>query len=449
MRYFPHEYQKTAYDFLLDHREAGLFLGMGLGKTVIALTAAQDLSWDWEKLLVIAPKRPALDTWPEELEKWDHLDLSYAVAVGSKKEREEAVAAAAAVTIINRENVPWLVDLWKTRWPYDFVIIDELSSFKSGRAARFKALRKVRKKVKRIWGLTGTPAGNGYLDLWAECFLLDQGRTLGRTLTGYRDQFFIPGRRNGQIIYEWLLKPGAADEIQDRLRSLCLAMTEEDHLQLPPFITVERSYSLSEKARAAYLRLERESFLELDGKEVDAVNAAVLTGKLLQLSSGEVYDERGEVVTVHSDKLEAFESVIEEVAGENVLVFYQYRHERERLLQAYPDAVDIREPGAIAAWKAGEIPLLLAHPASAGHGLNLQAGGAVLVWYSLPMSLELYQQACKRLHRQGQTRSVRNIVLLGRGTYEERVWSVVLKSKESRQAALINALKARKQEVLQ
>lgn len=450
MIYKPWPYQTYAKEFLLDHEEAGLFLDMGLGKTVTTLTALQELSWDWEHVLIIAPKRPAIDTWPDELEKWDHLrewGPSYEVAVGSIIERRKAVDSKADITIINRENVQWLVDYVGKQWPYDCVVIDELSSFKSSKAKRFRALKKVRPKIRRIIGLTGTPLGNGFMDLWAEIYLLDGGKALGRTITGYRDRWFTPGRRNGQIVYEWNLRKGADEEILEKIKPFCVTMKTEDYIDLPSLTTIERGFTLSAKARAAYDQMERDRLLEISDTEIDAVNAAALMTKLLQISTGQIYDEDGQVQSIHQEKLDAFEELVEELEGENLLVFYQYRHEKARLLETFSDAVDISEPEAISRWKKGEIKMLLAHPQSAGHGLNLQSGGAVSVWYSLPMSLELYQQAVKRLHRQGQTKPVRNIVLLAKGTVEETVWREILTKKVKRQDAVVEALKARIKEV--
>lgn len=444
--YRPYDYQKKAAQHIYEHDGAGLFLDMGLGKTVITLTALKALSWDIGRVLIIAPKRPAIDTWPEELEKWDHLkDLTYAVAVGNAKTREEAVKKDAYVTIINRENLVWLVNRQKD-WPYDCVVVDELSSFKSSKAQRFRALKKVRPMIKRLIGLTGTPMAHSYMDLWAECYLLDEGKALGRTITGYRDLYFNPGRRNGAIVYDWVLKQNAEDEILKRIKPFCLTMKSEDYLELPEFIELVKTCSPSEKAKAWYKRMEKDCFMQIDGANVDAVNAAALTTKLLQISSGAVYDDAGEVKTLHEEKLEFLDSVLEEAEGENVIVFYSFRHERDRLLKRYDTAVDIKEPGALKEWKKGNIKMLLAHPASAGHGLNLQTGGHINIWYGLPMSLELYQQSIKRLHRQGQTKPVLNYVILTKGTYEETVYYKILKPKEMRQNALIEALKERLKE---
>lgn len=449
--YKPYNYQKYAEDFLLEHEEAGLFLDMGLGKTVVTLTALSKLSWDIERVLIIAPKRPAIDTWPEELGKWDHLkDMDWALCVGTPAERSAALQKQAFITIINRENVVWLVNRYKKlHWPFDCIVIDELSSFKSSKSQRFRALRKIRPYVRRVIGLTGTPAGNGYLDLWAECYLLDQGKALGPTMTGYKDRYFTPGRRNGMVVYDWKLKDGAKDKILNALAPMCISMKTEDYLQLPDRLDIIRKFELSAKSRAAYDRMATDCLLSVDEETIDAVNAAALTVKLLQISSGEVYDDTGTPVWLHDEKLEALDQLLEEADGENVLIFYGFRHERDRLMKKYPDAVDIKEPGAIQAWKEGKIKMLLAHPASAGHGLNLQSGGSISIWFGLPMSLELYQQAVKRLHRQGQQNVVRNYILLARDTFEEEVYYRILMSKESRQNAILELLKAKIKEAKQ
>ncbi len=449
MLYKPHGYQRYAEEFIITHPEAGLFLDMGLGKTVTTLTAISKLMWDIGKVLVIAPKRPALDTWPEELGKWDHLKgLTYSVVMGTVKQREAALLRDADICIINRENVVWLVNQYKCKpWPFDCVVIDELSSFKSSKAQRFRALKRVRPQIRRIIGLTGTPAGNGLMDLWAECYLLDGGKALGRTITGYRDQYFTPGRRNGMVIYDWNLRKGAHEQIMDKLKPLCISMKTEDFLSLPDRITIERTFTLSAKSMKQYKQLERDLLLCVDGETIDAVNAAALNTKLQQISSGAVYADDGSVKVLHDERLDALDQIIEEAQGENVLVFYAFRHELDRLKERYPEAVEIRELGAIADWKAGKIRLLLAHPASAGHGLNLQSGGHISVWFGLTTSLELYQQALKRLHRQGQTKTCKNFVLMAKGTYDERIYYDILTPKAGRQATVISALKARIEEV--
>lgn len=447
--YKPHGYQQYAEEFIIDHDEAGLFLDMGLGKTVTTLTALSKLQWDIEKTLIIAPKRPAMDTWPEELEKWDHLKgLTYSLVMGTPKQRAQALAKDAALYITNRENVVWLVNQFKKEaWPFDCVVIDELSSFKSSSAQRFRALRRMRPYMKRVIGLTGTPASNGLMDLWGECFILDGGKALGKTLTGFRDRYFTPGRRNGAVVYDWKPKPNAKAEILDRLRPLCISMKTEDYLSLPDRLDIERNFVLSPKSMKQYREMERSALLEVDDEIIDASTAAVVNTKLLQISSGAVYTEDKEVKWLHDEKLEAFDAIVEESQGENLLVFYAYAHERDRLMARYPEAVDIKEDGAIADWKAGKIKLLLAHPASAGHGLNLQAGGSTVVWFGLTPNLEYYQQAVKRLHRQGQKHTVKNYILLAKGAYESEVYHRILLGKDKEQSSVIHALKARLEEL--
>ena len=308
------------------------------------------------------------------------------------------------------------------------------------------ALRENTRGMERTGGGHST-RGNGFLDLWAEMFILDGGKALGKTLTGYRDQYFTPGRRNGMVIYDWNLRSGAREQILERIKTCCVSMKTEDYLTLPEFTSIVQKVSLSTKAMLDYRKMERELLLQVDEQTVDAVNAAALTTKLLQISSGAVYDDDGVPAILHEEKLEALESLIEGAAGENVLVFYSYRHELERFLKRFPQAVDIKEPDAIRRWKEGQILILLAHPASAGHGLNLQSGGHISIWYGLPMSLELYQQACKRLHRQGQKLPVRNYILLAQGTYDEVVYYQILQRKEEEQNTVIDALKARLKEV--
>ena len=304
-------------------------------------------------------------------------------------------------------------------------------------------MKRVRPFIRRVIGLTGTPASNGYMDLWAECYLLDQGKALGKTLTTYRDIYFTPGRRNGNIIYEWNLRENAKELILDRLKPMCVSMKTEDYLELPGRLDIIRKFELSGKSKKMYQQMEKDLLLEVDDSMIDAVNSAVLTTKLMQICSGAIYDENGDTAYLHDEKFEALDQLIEEANGENVLIFYGFRHERDRLLKRYPEAVDIKDKGAIQAWKAGKIKILLAHPASAGHGLNLQSGGSISIWFSLPMSLELYQQAVKRLHRQGQQNVVRNYILIARDTFEEEVYYRILMNKETRQNAILELLKAK------
>lgn len=451
MIYEPYYYQWYAEQFILDHEGAGLFLDMGMGKTVIALTAVEKLMLDYfevRKTLVIAPLRAARETWPSELVKWDHLKaLTVSLVLGSEAQRLAALDADANLFIVNRENVPWLVEHYKTRWPFDMVVIDELSSFKSAHAQRFKALRRVRKYIKRIVGLTGTPAPNGLLDLWAQVFLLDKGAALGQTLTGYRDQFFSPDKRNATTVFSWRLKPGAEQTIYDRLDGLCVSMKSADYLQLPARLDIEHKLSWPEGALAQYRQLERDMLLPFRDGDIDAGSAAILANKLLQFCGGAVYDENGLARNLHDTKLEKLEQLIEEANGQPVLVFYAYKHELARLKARFPEAVEVREPGAIERWNAGEIPILLAHPASAGHGLNLQFGGHIAIWYNLTWSLELYQQANRRLHRLGQADTVLIHHLTIDGALDTRILNCVLTGKDKTQSGLLDALRATIKEV--
>lgn len=452
MIYEPHQYQAYAEEFVLDHPAAGLFLDMGLGKTAITLSACEKLLRDWfeiGKALVIAPLLPAKETWPTELAKWDHLEgLTYSLVVGTEKERIAALKRSADFYIINRDMVVWLVEYYKKRWPFEMVVIDELSSFKSSKSQRFRALKKVRKYIKRIVGLTGTPAPNGLLDLWSQVYLLDEGARLGKTLTAYRDTYFTPGRRgpNG-IVYEWLPREGAEEAIYKKLGDLCISMKTEDHIELPEKVFVRHELALPQKALEQYKQMEKDMLLPFVDGDVDAATAAILTNKLLQMAGGAVYDENGGVKLIHDRKLEKLDQLLEEANGQPVLVFYNYKHELDRLLARYPQAVTVKEDGVVAKWNSSEVPILLANPASAGHGLNLQFGGHIIVWFSPTWNLEFYEQANKRLHRRGQKDTVLIHNLVAQGTMDERVFDVVLPNKKECQDGLLGALKARIKEV--
>jgi SNF2 family DNA or RNA helicase len=446
MQYVPHEYQRYATNKILEQNAVGLFLDMGLGKTVIALTAVNELLFNYfdvSNVLVIAPLRVAQTTWPDEMRKWNHLQhLTVSKVLGSAKERRAALRTTADIHVINRENVEWLVKECGKEWPFDMVIVDELSSFKSTKAKRFRALRRVRPCVKRIVGLTGTPAPNGLIDLWAQVYLLDQGERLGKTITGYRNRYFVPGRRNRHVIYEWDPKPEAEKAIYKKLDDLCVSMKAEDWLEMPERIDRVVSVRIPEKAREKYEQLERDLLLPFQDGDVTADNAAVLSGKLLQLANGAVYDENGAVREIHSAKLEALDDTIEAANGRPVLVFYAYRHDLARLQERLPEARILDTEKDIEDWNKGVIPVGLAHPASAGHGLNLQAGGNIIVWFGLTWSLELYQQAVARLYRQGQERSVIVHHLVSENTIDEDVMKA-LESKDVTQEALLDAVKAR------
>jgi len=451
VKFIPHDYQRRAIEKIMATPAVGLFLQMGLGKTVISLTAVKRLiyeEFEVSRVLVIAPLKVAEDTWSREGAKWDHLKgLKIAKILGTAKQRTAAAESDADIYVVNRENVAWLAGLYPAkRWRWDMVIIDELSSFKSNQAERFKALRRVRPFMRRVVGLTGTPNPNGYMDLWAEIFLLDMGERLGRTIGSYRRTYFRPGKGNGYVTYEWLLLPEADRAIQAKIADITVSMLAEDYLKLPERIDNEVRVALGLEARAAYRRMERERVLELEGETVTAATAAAVMGKLLQLSGGAVYDDEGGWAEFHDEKTKALKEIID-TAGGPVLVFYGYRHERERLLTdlAALRPRELKRAEDITEWNEGKIPVLIAHPASIGYGLNLQAGGHVIVWYSLPWSLELYQQANARLHRQGQGEAVIVNHLIAVGTVDEQVMKS-LKAKDTGQAALMAALKERMEE---
>lgn len=443
MHYQPHNYQRQATSFIETHPQAAILLGMGLGKTVITLTAIWNLLLDSflvRRVLIIAPLRVARDTWPTEAQKWDHLaGLTIAIAIGTKQDRLDALARNAMVTVINRENVPWLVKQLGSTWPFDMVVIDELSSFKNHRAQRFKALATVRPRISRIVGLTGTPASNGLMDLWAQFRLLDEGQRLGRFISHYRNRWFVPDKRNGMQIFTYKPRVGAEDEIYAAIGDITLSMRTTDHLQLPELTVTTTAVALDGEERAVYERLRDEMVLDLDGQIVDAANAAALSGKLLQLASGAIYDDHGNVIEVHDRKLDALEDLIEAANGQPLLVAYWFKHDATRIRQRFPEARELKTSSDIEAWNARQTPLALIHPASAGHGLNLQAGGNLLVWFSLTWSLELYQQTNARLYRQGQSQPVTITHLATTGTLDDAVLAA-LESKNLTQAALIDAV---------
>lgn len=445
MNFKPYDYQKYAIDYIKTHPVAAVLLDMGLGKTVISLTAIFDLLFDSfqvHRVLVIAPLRVARDTWPSEIRKWDHLSgLTYAVAVGTARERKAALMQSADVTIINRENLVWLIEKSGIPFKYDMVVVDELSSFKSHRSKRFKALMKVRPSVKRIVGLTGTPSSNGLMDLWAEFKLLDQGKRLGRFIGQYRLNYFVPDKRNGEMIYSYKPLPGAEDAIYRQISDITISMKSTDHLKMPELISTKYEVQLSEEERNRYDALRNDLVLQLHGDEITAANAAALTGKLAQLSNGAIYSDDGKIIAFHDRKLDALEDIIEAANGKPVLVAYWFRHDLERIRKRF-DIRELKSSKDIADWNTGQIPIGLIHPASAGHGLNLQDGGSTLVWFGLTWSLELYQQTNARLWRQGQkSRTVVIQHIITSGTIDGRILNA-LQRKDKTQSALINAVKA-------
>ena len=444
MNFSPHNYQAYAIDYIETHPIAAVLLDMGLGKTVISLTAIADLlfdSFEAHRILVVAPLRVARDTWPAEIAKWEHLQhLTFAVCVGTPKERRTALMSGADITIINRENLGWLIDSSGFDFDYDMVIIDELSSFKNHKSKRFQSLMKVRPKVKRIIGLTGTPSSNGLMDLWAEFKLLDFGERLGRFITHYRNNYFIPDKRNGEIIYSYKPMPYAEDAIYRRISDITISMKSTDHLQMPELITSQYEVQLSEEETQRYEELKADFILELPEGEITAANAASLTGKLSQLANGAIYDDDGNV-EFHDRKLDALEDLIEAANGKPLLVAYWFKHDLQRIKKRF-NVREIKSSKDITDWNNGDIPVAVIHPASAGHGLNLQAGGSTLIWFGLTWSLELYQQTNARLWRQGQTSGTVVIEhIITKGTIDERILKA-LSLKEVTQNALIDAVKA-------
>ncbi|WP_031578830.1 DEAD/DEAH box helicase [Ruminobacter sp. RM87] len=443
MNFKPHNYQKYAVEYIKSHPVAAILLDMGLGKTVISLTAMADLlfdSFEVHKILVIGPLRVARDSWPMEVTKWEHLKhLTYAVAIGTPAERRAALERNADITIINRENVDWLVE--SGYFDFDMVVIDELSSFKNHTVKRFKALMKVRPKVNRIVGLTGTPSSNGLMDLWSEFRLLDMGERLGKFITRYREAFFMPDKRNSQMVFSYKPRLDAEEEIYRRISDITISMKCTDHLNMPELISSQCEVVLSDDERKQYEKLKSELVLTLSAGEITVSNAASLTNKLSQLSNGAIYDDEKNIIEIHSRKLDALEDIIESANGNPILVAYWFKHDLERIRKRF-DVREIKTSKDITDWNAGKIPVALIHPASAGHGLNLQSGGSTLVWFGLTWSLELYQQTNARLWRQGQTAGTVVIQhIIAKGTIDERVLKALSK-KELTQNALIDAVKA-------
>lgn len=445
MKYSPHDYQRYAAEFIITHPISALLLDMGLGKTSITLTAINDLLFDRfeiHKVLVVAPLRVARDTWSAEIEKWEHLkNLQYSVVVGTAQERISALCIPADIYIINRENIQWLVEESGLPFDFDMAVIDELSSFKNHQSKRFRAFMKVRPKLKRIVGLTGTPAGNGLMDLFAEFKLLDMGERLGRLIGLYRNTYFQPDKRNGMVIYSYRPLPNAEQQIYDKISDITISMKAADHLKMPELISSEYTVQLSEKEREKYDSLKKDLVLSEDNEEVTAANAASLSNKLSQMANGAVYSDDESVIQIHDRKLDALEDIIESMNGKPLLVAYWFKHDLERIRKRF-DVREIKSSEDISDWNSGIIPVALIHPASAGQGLNLQDGGSTLVWFGLTWSLELYQQTNARLWRQGQTADTVVIQhIIAKGTIDEQIMKA-LKTKDTTQAALIAAVKA-------
>lgn len=440
-----HFYQAYCVEYIKSNNIAAIFLDCGLGKTSITLTAINDLlfdSFEVHKILVIAPLRVATVTWGAEIEKWEHLDLlKYFIVVGTESERLAALATQADIYIINRENVQWLIEKSGIPFDFDMVIIDELSSFKNHQSKRFRALLKARPKVKRIIGLTGTPSSNGLMDLWAEFRLLDLGVRLGRFIGQYRSSYFKPDKRNGQVIFSYKPLPDAEEAIYSRIADITISMKSTDHLQMPELVSSQYEVQLSDDERIRYDELKRDLILQLPDGDVTAANAASLTGKLCQLANGAIYSDNGDTIKFHDRKLDALEDLIEAANEKPVLVAYWFKHDLNRIKKRFT-VREIKSSQDIADWNAGKIPIAVIHPASAGHGLNLQSGGSTLIWFGLTWSLELYQQTNARLWRQGQSsKTVIILHLITKGTIDEQILKA-LSEKNLTQQSLIDAVKA-------
>lgn len=442
MNFKPYAYQQKGINWILEHERCGCLWDMGLGKTIVTLIAVEKLIYDYlevSKILIIAPIRVATSTWPDEIRKWKEVShLRYSVVVGSPSQRKKALDTDADIYIINRENVVWLIDNHK--WDFDMCIIDELSSFKNNQAKRFKALRKYIGRCKRVVGLTGTPAPNGLMDLWPQMYLLDQGERLGKTIGRYREKYFKPGRSNGYIVYDYIPVNGAEEKIYESISDICISMKKEDYLDMPTRKYIDVAVELDSKIIKRYKQFEKESIIEFSQDEtLIANNAAAICNKLQQISNGSVYTENKEVLDIHNHKLDALEDLIESANGQPVIVFYAFQHDRDKIQSRF-DTYEIQSNDDVRKWNEGQIPILLAHPASIGHGLNLQYGGRIIIWYGLTWSLELYQQANDRLYRQGQDKTVLVYHIIGKGTIDERIIKA-LKNKENIQDALIEYMK--------
>lgn len=450
MKFSPHDYQKYATQFIKKNPIAALLLDMGLGKTIITLTAIHDLmfdSFEVQKVLIIAPLRVARDTWPAEIEKWEHLKhLTYSVAVGTVEERISALKQKADIYIINRENIQWLVEESGIPFDYQMIVIDELSSFKNHQTKRFKALMKVRPKAKRIVGLTGTPSSNGLMDLYAEFRLLDMGERLGRFIGQFRNTYFTPDKRNGMIVYSYKPLPYAEDAIYEKISDITISMRATDHLNMPELIMSEYCVEMSAEEKGKYMELKKELILELPDSEITAANAASLSNKLSQMANGAIYDDSKQTVRIHDRKLDALEDIIEAANGKTILVAYWFKHDLERIKELlhklHIPFSTMDKSDSIRKWNTGKLPVALIHPASVGHGLNLQSGGSCLVWFGPTWSLELYQQTNARLWRQGQKSTTVVIQhIITKGTVDEQIMKA-LQDKDETQSALMEAVKA-------
>lgn len=452
MLFKPHEYQREAIKRLEDNPYYGLFLDMGLGKTIITLTAIQDLKYDMfdvKKVLIVAPRTVAESTWQDEAAKWEHLNLTFSTVLGTAKQREAALQKKADCYVINRENVVWLCKYYKFQLPFDMLVIDESSSFKNPQAKRFRALRRCRPCFNRVVILTGTPAPNTLIDLWSQIYLLDGGEALGKTITGYRNTYFKPDRMNGYIVYSYKLRaPESEQAIYDAIEPLCMSLKAKDYLKLPKRIDNVINIDLPEKAQKVYKKMTKDLVLGLGSEEeITAVNAAALSNKLLQMANGRCYTDEGKVVDIHDEKINKLKEIAEANEGKSILVFYAYKHDLAKLQESFPEAKCLTGADELKAWNQGKISMLLAHPASTAYGLNLQAGGNIIVWYGLTWSLEQYQQANARLYRQGQDKPVIINHLVAKGTIDEQVMKAI-ENKAAGQEALLEAVKAKIREAM-
>ena len=449
-----HKYQKVCVEHIISHPFCGVFLDMGLGKTISTLTAIEELKYDYceiDKVLVIAPKRVAETVWEEEAKKWDHTKhLTFSKIIGTEKQRLAALNVKADVYIISRDNIAWLCSLYAAKLPYDMLVIDELSSFKAHQTQRFKSLRLARPWFKRVVGLTGTPAPNGLINLWSQMYLIDRGERLEKTITAYRSRYFRPGASNGYVVYSYNLLSDSERLIQERIKDICISMRAEDYLEMPERIDNFVRVTMPDKLMDAYRKFEQENVITLANEieegttTVNAVNAAALSNKLLQFANGAMYDENKNVVHIHDLKLEALKEIIEAADGKPVLVAWTYQFDRDRIKNYFRSMAprELKTAEDINDWNAGKVQLMLAHPASAGHGINLQAGGNIIVWYGLTWSLELYQQFNARLYRQGQKQRTIIHHIVNSGTHDEDVVKA-LKSKDKTQNNLMNSIKAK------
>lgn len=449
-----HKYQKVCVEHIISHPFCGVFLDMGLGKTISTLTAIEELKYDYceiDTVLVIAPKRVVETVWEEEAKKWDHTKhLTFSKIIGTERQRLAAIKVKADVHIISRDNIAWLCSLYAAKLPYDMLVIDELSSFKAHQTQRFKSLRLARPWFKRVVGLTGTPAPNGLINLWSQMYLIDRGERLEKTITAYRSRYFRPGASNGYVVYSYNLLSDSERLIQERIKDICISMRAEDYLEMPERIDNFVRVTMPDKLMDAYKKFEQENVITLANEieegatTVNAVNAAALSNKLLQFANGAMYDENKNVVPIHDLKLEALKEIIEAADGKPVLVAWTYQFDRDRIKNYFRSMAprELKTAEDINDWNAGKVQLMLAHPASAGHGINLQAGGNIIVWYGLTWSLELYQQFNARLYRQGQKQRTIIHHIVNSGTHDEDVVKA-LKSKDKTQNNLMNSIKAK------